>query len=430
MLGRIAVATSRRSTALASNACSSGGPRQQAVRSVTSSLLVCGRHNSSDHGSKTGAQAARIAASGAAGNADVVVPPSRTRRVSFSSSSAAAAVVAEEAASLTTTASPKLVYGIPKENDDVVRTPPMEEQDSGPVIREMRVKLRPPSEQGSRGARRIRRAGKVPGVVYSTNDAGAKQGEPLLVKVDKIVLDREIRRLGASFDNTVYELVVTGESQPEGAQDDQGIDITVQDPAVGQPQASAGGPAGGESSEEGGGGVQPEKEHRELVIANQSTLHPVFRTLLSVNWIRYKAGRKYPVPIKFINHDLNDNFRKGAYIRRRGLKAKTKNGPRALLKTRQNILLPDDPDKVPKWLYLDLEFVRSGNKLRVSDIMMPEGIRLHRGAESSKRKYLSRLRNRFLGCDPPVSSSISRAGTHTRPLPVQQSHVLAGCVDG
>lgn len=124
---------------------------------MTSSLLVCGRHNSSDHGSKTGAQAARIAASGAAGNADVVVPPSRTRRVSFSSSSAAAAVVAEEAASLTTTASPKLVYGIPKENDDVVRTPPMEEQDSGPVIREMRVQLRPPSEQGSRGARRIRR---------------------------------------------------------------------------------------------------------------------------------------------------------------------------------------------------------------------------------------------------------------------------------
>jgi len=39
----------------------------------------------------------------------------------------------------------------------VVRTPPMEEEDSGPVIREMRVQLRPRKEQGSRGARRIRR---------------------------------------------------------------------------------------------------------------------------------------------------------------------------------------------------------------------------------------------------------------------------------
>jgi len=45
--------------------------------------------------------------------------------------------------------------------------------------------------------------GKVPGIVYSDNDTGAKHGDTLMVKVDKIVLDREIRRLGASFDNTV-----------------------------------------------------------------------------------------------------------------------------------------------------------------------------------------------------------------------------------
>lgn len=33
------------------------------------------------------------------------------------------------------------------------------------------------------------------------------------------------------------------------------------------------------------------------------------------------------------------------------------------LRTHQHILLPDDPEKVPKWLYLDLEFVRSGSKV-------------------------------------------------------------------
>lgn len=33
------------------------------------------------------------------------------------------------------------------------------------------------------------------------------------------------------------------------------------------------------------------------------------------------------------------------------------------LKTHQHIHLPDDPVKVPKWLYLDLEFVRSGSKV-------------------------------------------------------------------
>lgn len=33
------------------------------------------------------------------------------------------------------------------------------------------------------------------------------------------------------------------------------------------------------------------------------------------------------------------------------------------LKTHQKILLPDDPEKVPRWLYLDLEFVSSGSKV-------------------------------------------------------------------
>lgn len=44
--------------------------------------------------------------------------------------------------------------------------------------------------------------------------------------------------------------------------------------------------------------------------------HEVLRTVISVNWMRYKAGRKYPIPIRFINNDLNDSFKKGAYIRR------------------------------------------------------------------------------------------------------------------
>lgn len=43
--------------------------------------------------------------------------------------------------------------------------------------------------------------------MYSNNDMGADQKDTVLVKVDKIVLDREIRRLGASFDNTVGGLV-------------------------------------------------------------------------------------------------------------------------------------------------------------------------------------------------------------------------------
>ncbi|CAM9275576.1 unnamed protein product [Scytosiphon promiscuus] len=350
MIGRVVTTASRRAAA-----------HQAVLGSSGRSLSVCGRASSLTTPSSCGGSGSSMsqtpaAAAGAARAgtvrppryAAVLVPP-RARHLS--SSPVPAADTSEEAPARAPGAAsggaPKLVFGIPKDND-VLRTPPMVEEDSGPVIREMRVQLRPPQEHGSRGARRVRRAGKVPGIVYSNADASLESGAPVdndtrfLVKADKLMLDREVRRLSTSFDNTVYHLVIEGASPSDkGSMGDAGD----------------------------GEGVGIATERHELVLANQTRLHPVFRTLLSVNWIRYKAGRKYPIPIKFINDDLNDNFRKGAYIRR--------------LRTHQHILLPDDPEKVPKWLYLDLEFVRSGSKLRVSDIMMPEGIKLHRGNEAA-----------------------------------------------
>lgn len=60
--------------------------------------------------------------------------------------------------------------------------------------------------------------------------------------------------------------MIAGETPPENGDDDMGIDITVQD--------ATGRGAGGEESAKGAAGAQPGKEHRELVIANQSRLHP------------------------------------------------------------------------------------------------------------------------------------------------------------
>lgn len=58
----------------------------------------------------------------------------------------------------TAAAAPKLVYAAPREEGrDVVKTPPMEDADTGPAIREMRTQLRPANEQGSRGARKLRK---------------------------------------------------------------------------------------------------------------------------------------------------------------------------------------------------------------------------------------------------------------------------------
>ncbi len=133
-------------------------PRQQALLS-TGCLVVCGRHSStaatscsssSNNSSRTRVGSSAAAAGESSGGEGAAASTPSVRRGLSSSSSPAPAV---EAAS---PSAPKLVFGIPKE-DHVVRTPPMEEEDSGPVIREMRVQLRPRNEQGSRGARRIRR---------------------------------------------------------------------------------------------------------------------------------------------------------------------------------------------------------------------------------------------------------------------------------
>ena len=48
-----------------------------------------------------------------------------------------------------------------QQREQRLRTPPVEEQDSGPAIREMRAQLRSDRESGSRGARRVRKGGKV-----------------------------------------------------------------------------------------------------------------------------------------------------------------------------------------------------------------------------------------------------------------------------
>lgn len=197
-------------------------------------------------------------------------------------------------------------------------------------IRELRVQLRPTNEQGSSGSRRVRRVGMTPGVVYGAyGKEGQGLGDRYFVKLDTTWANREIRRIQSSFENTVYELVVEGEAGKDG------------------------------------GAVVMEKV---LAMPNGVRLHGVRRDLLNINFIRYKPGRKQPIPIRYINDDLNNNIqKKGAIVLR--------------LKSHQDIILPDNPEEVPQWLDLDLENVRSGNKLRVKDIIVPPGIKLFRGDE-------------------------------------------------
>lgn len=150
MIGRVVTTVSRRAAA-----------HQALLGSGGRSLSVCGRPSSSTTVSGSSGSISHTAAAPRPPRYAAMGVPPRAR--SLSSSPVPASVNSEEAqagaadVAATSGAAPKLVFGIPKENDDVVRTPPMVEEDSGPAIREMRVQLRPPQEHGSRGARRVRR---------------------------------------------------------------------------------------------------------------------------------------------------------------------------------------------------------------------------------------------------------------------------------
>ena len=66
----------------------------------------------------------------------------------------------------------------------------------------------PREEQGSRYSRKMRKEGFIPGVVYGQGQDGEKSR--VMVRVNKIEFLRELRRIGKSIENTVYELSVEG----------------------------------------------------------------------------------------------------------------------------------------------------------------------------------------------------------------------------
>ena len=71
-----------------------------------------------------------------------------------------------------------------------------------------KLSVLPREEDGSRRSRKMRHEGYIPGVVYGQGTSG--EDHRVLVKVNLRELQREMRRVGKSLENTVYELQVEG----------------------------------------------------------------------------------------------------------------------------------------------------------------------------------------------------------------------------
>ncbi|CAN0003667.1 unnamed protein product [Discosporangium mesarthrocarpum] len=190
--------------------------------------------------------------------------------------------------------------------------------DSALFLPTLQAQLRGPDETGSRGSRRCRASRMYPGVLYGSGPGQSGRGERSLLKVDAKAIDAEIRRRDAAFESTVYDLVVQQNENGEGA------------------------------TAMGGGGE--EGAITERVLPTSVRLHPVMRTVLNVNFIRFKPGRCHAIPLRFIDEDMNPNIKRGAIIIR--------------IMSHARIVLPDDPGDVPQYLDLSMEKVRAGSKVK------------------------------------------------------------------
>lgn len=119
------------------------------------------------------------------------------------------------------------------------------------------------SEEGSRQSRRLRKQGWTPGLLYGPDMEGKDARKA--IQFETRLLKKEMRRLGGSLENTVFNLAIDGD----------------------EPVAA---------------------------IPRDLQLHPVSDEPVSVNFIRFIPGRQVSFPVEFLNTDSSPGLKRGGYI--------------------------------------------------------------------------------------------------------------------
>ncbi|ETV85484.1 ribosomal protein L25, Ctc-form [Aphanomyces astaci] len=168
--------------------------------------------------------------------------------------------------------------------------------------------LTPRLKDGSREARRLRKQGLLPGILYGEGVNG--DASRVLVSMNQVDFEREYRKLRTSMGNQVYE-VTTGD----------------------------GGPA-------------------TKVLLRDATLHPVTDIPQSVNFLRYKPGRKVHIPLDFLNQEGSPGLKRGGYINN----------------VYHEIPCTIASEVIPSKLYVDVNGMHVGERIYLENITFPEHV--------------------------------------------------------
>ncbi|ETV95001.1 ribosomal protein L25, Ctc-form [Aphanomyces invadans] len=168
--------------------------------------------------------------------------------------------------------------------------------------------LTPRLKDGSRESRRLRKQGLLPGILYGEGING--DSTRVLVSMNQVDFEREYRKLRTSMGNQVYE-VSTGEGGP----------VT-------------------------------------KVLLRDATLHPVTDVPQSVNFLRYKPGRKVHIPLDFLNQESSPGLKRGGYINN----------------VYHEIPCTIASEAIPTKLFVDVNGMHVGQRIYLEDITFPEHV--------------------------------------------------------
>lgn len=184
--------------------------------------------------------------------------------------------------------------------------------DQGDEIRRMDAVVRAVNK--TRLCEKLRRSGRVPGVLHGKNELGKLSST--LVHVGVKELSKEMRDLGMCLENTPFELSVTDEAD---------------------------------------GSVS-----KHMVTARQLSLNPLTESPTNVNWIKFVPGCRMRIPINYINEDACTDLKRGCF----------------LLRVNQFIEVSvHDFRTMPKYITIDLTGAKKGTVLSIPHMVFPDRIR-------------------------------------------------------
>lgn len=180
------------------------------------------------------------------------------------------------------------------------------------IAAELHAVRRTAADTGRMRAKRARRAGLTPGIVYGPGVDGSNEYLPLWVRAEDLVHEHNARP--RSWENTIVELHVDNRV--------------------------------------------------ELVIPRHMDVDPITRRANNITFLRYvpqrKPGARITLPFRTINEDRCDAFKQGGWM----------------LELQPRLPVYAFGDAIPDFLILDLRGKQIGDKIMASEVHLNEGIAL------------------------------------------------------